>query len=100
MQQVSRVRHQGQAQGDDGGQQEGQTEQPPSPGHRPGVHGRLAQCLGRVRRKPAVGQRPVAYIYTRWYGDRVALWDPEQAAKMRPLSALQRRQMQQRRTCT
>ncbi|GGL17961.1 hypothetical protein GCM10010094_93550 [Streptomyces flaveus] len=45
--------------------------------------------LVRVRRKPAVGQRPVAYIYTRWYRDRVALWDPEQAAKMRPLSALQ-----------
>ncbi|MFF8919026.1 3'-5' exonuclease [Streptomyces sp. NPDC015032] len=56
--------------------------------------------LGKVRRKPAAGQRPVAYIYTRLYGDRVALWDPEQAAKMRPLSALQRRQMQQRRTCT
>ncbi|MFI1294498.1 hypothetical protein ACH4VM_40190 [Streptomyces sp. NPDC020792] len=56
--------------------------------------------LVRVRRKPAVGQRPVAYIYTRWYRDRVALWDPERAVKMRPLSALQRRQMQQRRTCT
>ncbi|MHB6912838.1 3'-5' exonuclease [Streptomyces sp. DB-54] len=56
--------------------------------------------LRKVRRKPAPGQRPVAYIYTRWYGDRVALWNPEQSAKMRPLSALQRRQMQQRRTCT
>ncbi|AEM88764.1 hypothetical protein [Streptomyces violaceusniger] len=56
--------------------------------------------LGRERRKPAVGQRPVAYIYTHWYGDRVALWDPKESAKMRPLSALQRRQMQQRRTCT
>lgn len=55
--------------------------------------------LRRVRRKPAQGQRPVAYIYTRWYGDRVALWDPEQSARMRPLSALQRRQMAQRRTC-
>jgi hypothetical protein len=56
--------------------------------------------LRRVRRKPAVKQRPIAYVYTRWYGDRVALWDPEQSAKMRPLPALQRRQMQQRRTCT
>ncbi|MFI1205584.1 exonuclease domain-containing protein [Streptomyces sp. NPDC020883] len=56
--------------------------------------------LGRVRRKPAAGQQPVAYIYTRWYRNRVALWDPEQSAKMRPLSALQRRKMQQRRTCT
>jgi hypothetical protein len=56
--------------------------------------------LRRVRRKPAPGQRPVAYIYTRWYGDRVALWDPEASAKMRPLSALQRRQMRTRRTCT
>lgn len=61
---------------------------------------RTKSKLVRVRRKPAVGQRPVAYIYTRWYRDRVALWDPEQSAKMRPLSALQRRQMQQRRTCT
>ncbi|MET9294851.1 3'-5' exonuclease [Streptomyces sp. NPDC003077] len=56
--------------------------------------------LRRGRRKPAPGQRPAAYISTRWYGDRVALWDPEQSARMRPLSALQRRQMQQRRTCT
>lgn len=56
--------------------------------------------LRRVRRKPAPGQRPVAYIYTRWYRDRVALWDPASAAKMRPLSALQRRQMEHRRTCT
>ncbi|MCF2132222.1 hypothetical protein L1I79_38290, partial [Strepomyces sp. STD 3.1] len=58
-----------------------------------------AQLAG-ARRKPAVGQRPVAHIYPRWYRDRVALWDPEQAAKMRPLTALQRRQMQERRTCT
>ncbi|WP_460074164.1 3'-5' exonuclease [Streptomyces sp. YKOK-I1] len=56
--------------------------------------------LGAVRRKPAVGQRPAAYIYVHWYRTRVALWDPEQSVKMRPLSALQRRQMQQRRTCT
>lgn len=55
--------------------------------------------LRKARRKPAPGQRPVAYIYTHWYRDRVALWDPEQSAKLRPLSALQRRQMQQRRTC-
>ncbi|MFM9681638.1 3'-5' exonuclease [Streptomyces brasiliscabiei] len=56
--------------------------------------------LGRVRRKPSANQRPVAYVYAHWYGTRIALWDPEQAVKMRPLSALQRRQMQQRRTCT
>ncbi|GAP48293.1 uncharacterized protein SAZU_3120 [Streptomyces azureus] len=56
--------------------------------------------LGRVLCKSAVGRRPVAYTYTRWYRDRVALRDPERAEKMRPLSALQRRQMQQRRTCT
>ncbi|MBL1120582.1 hypothetical protein JK364_51090 [Streptomyces sp. 110] len=45
-----------------------------------------------------MGQRPVAYVYTRWYGNRVEPWDPQESAKMRPLSALQRRQMQQRRT--
>lgn len=56
--------------------------------------------LGAVRRKPAAGQRPAAYVYAHWYGTRIALWDPEQSVKMRPLSALQRRQMQQRRTCT
>ncbi|WP_435607074.1 3'-5' exonuclease [Streptomyces ardesiacus] len=56
--------------------------------------------LSRVRRKPHPGQRPAAYVYARWYRTRIALWDPEQSVKMRPLSALQRRQMQQRRTCT
>ncbi|WP_435219175.1 hypothetical protein [Streptomyces sp. bgisy034] len=56
--------------------------------------------LAAVRRKPAAGQRPNAYIYVHWYGTRIALWDPEQSVKMRPLSALQHRQMQQRRTCT
>ncbi|MFF7987707.1 hypothetical protein ACFZDK_53205 [Streptomyces sp. NPDC007901] len=50
--------------------------------------------LGAVRRKPAAGQQPAAYVYVHWYGTRHALWDPEQAVKMRPLSALQRR------TCT
>ncbi|WP_318199193.1 hypothetical protein [Streptomyces sp. SCL15-4] len=56
--------------------------------------------LGAVRRKPAAGQQPAAYVYARWYGTRIALWDPEESVKMRPLSALQRRQMQQSRTCT
>ncbi|MGJ5899219.1 exonuclease domain-containing protein [Streptomyces niveiscabiei] len=56
--------------------------------------------LGAVRRKPAAGQQPSAYVYAHWYGTRIALWDPEQSVKMRPLSALQRRQMQARRTCT
>ncbi|MGW0647319.1 exonuclease domain-containing protein [Streptomyces umbrinus] len=56
--------------------------------------------LVRVRRKPAPGQRQAAYVYLHWYRTQIALWDPEQSVKMRPLSALQRRQMQARRTCT
>ncbi|MGW2827359.1 hypothetical protein ACWC24_41265 [Streptomyces sp. NPDC001443] len=56
--------------------------------------------LGAVRRKPAAGQQPAAYVCAHWYGTRVALWDPEQSVKMRPLSALQRRQRQERRTRT
>lgn len=61
---------------------------------------RTKSQLRQVRRKPVARQYSAAYIYTRWYRDLVGLSDPEQAAKMRPLSALQRRQMQARRTCT
>lgn len=56
--------------------------------------------LGARRLKLAEGQQPLAYIRTRGrYRELVALYDPEQAAKMRPLSARQQQQMTARRTC-
>jgi hypothetical protein len=61
---------------------------------------RTTSQLEQERRKPAPGQAPAAYVITRWYRDEVALFDPGRAVRMRPLSALQRRQMHQRRTCT
>jgi hypothetical protein len=55
--------------------------------------------LRQERRKPAVDQQPGAYIYTRWYGDLVALYDPAAAVKMRPLGSAVKKAMESRRTC-
>ncbi|MGP3777148.1 exonuclease domain-containing protein (plasmid) [Streptomyces sp. SDT5-1] len=54
------------------------------------------------RLKPATGQRPLGFLraYRRGHGwGKFPLYDPAQAAKMRPLSGQQRRAMQARRTC-
>jgi hypothetical protein len=61
---------------------------------------RTAGQLREVRRKPAAGQAPAGYVYTRYFRDLVPLWDEAESARMRPLSALQQRQREQRRTCT
>jgi hypothetical protein len=78
-------------------------------GHRDGVpvyasgqapaYLRTKSGLRRERRKPAVDQQPGAYIYTRWYGDLVALYDPAEAVKMRPLGSAVKKSMEARRTC-
>ncbi|WP_369380370.1 exonuclease domain-containing protein [Streptomyces sp. cg36] len=55
--------------------------------------------LAAQRRKPAPDQTPAAYLRTRYWGDTIPLYNPDHTVKMRPLSALQRRQMEARRTC-
>ena len=66
-------------------------------------HLRTMTELKADRLKPAEGQQPVAFlrVYRRGHGwGRFPLYDPAGAARMRPLSARQRRNMQERRTCT
>lgn len=58
--------------------------------------------LKSMRLKPAEGQEPVAWLsmYRRGHGwGEFALYDPADAAKMRPLSAKQQRAKEVRRTC-
>ncbi len=55
--------------------------------------------LTRARLKITPSQVPVAYIYTRWWGDRVGLYDPHDAVRMRPLGSTTKRAMAARRTC-
>ncbi|WP_433860360.1 exonuclease domain-containing protein [Streptomyces kronopolitis] len=55
--------------------------------------------LAERRLKVAAGQAPAAYVRTRYWYDRAPLYSPAEADKMRPLSALQLRQMTARRTC-
>ncbi len=65
-------------------------------------HLRTETQLKAERLKPSPGQAPDAYLrmYQRGSGWlRVALYDPEKAAKVRPLSAHQQRQKAARRTC-
>lgn len=65
-------------------------------------HLRTMTELKADRLKPAEGQEPVALlrVYRRGSGwGEFPLYDPAGAAKMRPLSAKQRRAMEARRTC-
>jgi hypothetical protein len=65
-------------------------------------HLRTMTELKADRLKPAKGQEPVALlrVYRRGHGwGEFPLYDPAGAAKMRPLSAKQRRAMETRRTC-
>ncbi|MGW2725630.1 exonuclease domain-containing protein [Streptomyces sp. NPDC001492] len=66
------------------------------------AHLRTMTQLKADRLKPADGQEPVAMlrVYRRGHGwGEFPLYDPAEAAKMRPLSAKQQRAMQDRRTC-
>lgn len=60
---------------------------------------RTLSGLARMRLKPADGQQPLAFVYTRYYGDRVGLYDPAAAVKMKPLGSTTKRAMAARRTC-
>lgn len=65
-------------------------------------HLRTMTELKAQRLKPADGQKPVAMlrVYRRGHGwGEFPLYDPAGAAKMRPLSAKQKRTMEDRRTC-
>ncbi|MGR3935290.1 exonuclease domain-containing protein [Streptomyces sp. BRA346] len=65
-------------------------------------HLRTMTQLKEQRLKPAEGQKPVALLrkYRRGHGwGEFSLYDPADAAKMRPLSAKQRAAMAARRTC-
>ncbi len=54
--------------------------------------------LGQERLKLAEGQKPLAYLRTRDYGD-VPLYDPAGAVKMKPLGSKTKAAMRARRTC-
>lgn len=65
-------------------------------------HLRTKTQLAEQRLKPAEGQQPVAFLrmYRTGHGwGTFPLYDPRQAAKMRPLSAKQQSAMTARRTC-
>lgn len=65
-------------------------------------HLRTMTQLKEQRLKPADGQEPLALlrVYRRGHGwGEFPLYDPERAAKMRPLSAKQKASMEARRTC-
>lgn len=65
-------------------------------------HLRTMTQLKADRLKPAEGQEPVAFVrvYRRGHGwGEFPLYDPAQAAAMRPLSAKQQQAMEARRTC-